>query len=554
MSRQGEETEIAHTVRAFFPRTEYLLTRALFLRALGFIYFVAFLSLHHQVLPLVGSDGLLPVDVFLESYRAFSTDTSPYLARPTLFWIDHSDFLLSSLSALGVVLSVLAMLGLGCNALFFVLWLLELSFFHVGQVFYGYGWELLLLETGMLAVFLAPARPACRTEKLLHPPAVLFVLLRWVLFRLMFGAGLIKLRGDPCWTDLTCLEFHYETQPSPHPVSWLLHQAPSWFHQAGVLFNHFVELVVPFFVFGPRRARWAAGLLIILFQVFLILSGNLSFLNWLTIAIALGCFDDEFFAHCRKKVRAPKVERWLKSRWEKLMPQRLVPSWAGSLSSWRPAKARASSWSPRRVVTYGYVILVTALSLNPVSNLLGPHQRMNASFTPLHLVNSYGAFGSIGRKRREIIVEGTRDRPGPDAVWKAYEFPCKPGAITRAPCLATPYHYRLGWQFWFAPSGTPETEAWLVHLVAQLLDGNPTALSLVEHNPFPHQPPRYIRARLMEYRFTSFGEEGYWERRFLGTFLRPLSKDDPVLQRFLENHGFRSTALLLPEPGAGRER
>src|SRR6185503_8451913 len=321
---------------------------------------------------------------------------------------------------IGVVLSLAVCAGVTNAMVQLALWAIYLSFVHVGQIFYGYGWELQLVETGFLAVFLCPIRSVGPFPA--SPPAPVIWLFRWLIFRIMLGAGLIKLRGDPCWRDLTCLVHHYETQPIPNPLSYLLHALPPWFHKLGALFNHLVELVVPFFAFGPRRGRHIAGVLLIAFQGILILSGNLSFLNWLTIVPAIACFDDSALG-------------------------RLFPA------AWRERTlARSAGRSPslpHRVAAFALAGLVALLSVNPVSNMLSPRQAMNATFDQFALVNTYGAFGSVGRERFEVILSGTRDGVlGEQTEWLEYELPCKPGDVTRRPCVISPYHYRLDWQIW----------------------------------------------------------------------------------------------------------
>src|SRR5262245_16645947 len=269
----------------------YELTRFVFFRLLGLVYTVAFAIVVLQWRPLLGSHGLLPAASFLDAVRAAWGPGAAW-RLPSLFWLNASDLALAIGAWLGLLLSLLVLCGLANVPMLLTLWALYLSFVHVGQTFYGYGWEILLLETGFLAVFLAPLWRPGPLPKASPASPVVIVLLRWLTFRLMLGAGLIKLRGDPCWRDLTCLLYHYETQPNPNPLSWYFHQAPAWFHRFEVAFNHLVELVAPWFVFGPRRPRLAAGALFVVFQVVLILSGNLSFLNWLTIAVAVCCFDD----------------------------------------------------------------------------------------------------------------------------------------------------------------------------------------------------------------------------------------------------------------------
>ena len=274
----------------------YSLTRFWFLRLLGLVYLVAFVVILKQWIPLLGHHGLLTADVFLDRVaRALGSRSAGFWRLPSVFWLGISDTAVLVLGSLGLLLSIAACLGATNAILQLALWALYLSFVHVGQTFYGYGWESQLCETGFLAVFLCPVR-SIRPFPRSPPPRVVVVLLRWLAARVMLGAGLIKIRGDQCWRDLTCLIYHYETQPNPNPISWLLNQAPRWFQEGGVVVNHAVELVAPFFVFGPRRARYAAGAAIIGFQAILIASGNLSFLNWLTIAPAIACFDDALLA------------------------------------------------------------------------------------------------------------------------------------------------------------------------------------------------------------------------------------------------------------------
>jgi hypothetical protein len=234
-----------------------------------------------------------------------------FFELPTLFWIGASDVALQATALAGLGLPLAVLLGIDHAAALFALWTLYLSVCHVGQTFWGYGWEILLLETGFLAVFLGTVTSVRALRSRAPPSAILIWLLRWLLFRVMLGAGLIKLRGDACWTELTCLDHHYETHPVPSPVSWLPHQAPQAFHRIGVVFNHVVEPVAPLLVFGPRRARLIGGGLIAVFQLLLIVSGNLSFLNWLTLAICIARFDDAAFeraAPARVRVRAAALE------------------------------------------------------------------------------------------------------------------------------------------------------------------------------------------------------------------------------------------------------
>lgn len=495
------------------PRS-YWLTRFVILRLLGLVYFVAFLSLAQQVLPLIGRDGLLPAHLFLDRVAAhFGSRLGGFEQFPSLFWLGLSDRWLAGLAWAGAGLSLLVLLGFANGLLMLLLWMLYFSFVQIGQDWYGYGWEIQLLETGFLAIFLCPlidGRPFPRRA----PPAAVIRLFRWLIVRIMLGAGLIKLRGDSCWRDLTCLDFHYETQPIPNPLSRTLHFMPHWLGKLGVLYNHLNELIAPWFAFGPRAARHVAGLLMLSFQVILIASGNLSFLNWLTIVPILACFDDALL--------------------RRVLPGRLVAAADRAALRARPSRAQD-------VAVMALVAVVAVLSIDPAMNLMSSHQAMNTSFNRLALVNTYGAFGSVGRERPQIIFEGTDDEaPTERSVWKPYDYKCQPSDPDRRPCVISPYHYRLDWQIWFAAMSSPTRYPWTLHLVWKLLHNDPGALGLLAGNPFPGAPPRFVRAQLYRYEFAPPGDArgAWWRRTLVGSWLPPLSADDPRLRRFLGVYGW----------------
>lgn len=491
----------------FAQGNSYWLTRFVILRLLGFVYAVAFLVAINQLVPLIGKHGLTPADQFLNGIHGhLGSRTAGMFRLPTLFWFGVSDFGLQFFAWLGFVLSIIVLAGYANAITLALLWGIYLSIVHIGQIWYGYGWEIQLLETGFLSVFLCPLFdgrpfPNCR------PPILVIWLFRWLGFRIMVGAGLIKLRGDPCWRDLTCMYYHYETQPIPNPISRYLHFLPLWFHKVEVLWNHFVELIVPWFSFGPRLARHIAGILLVAFQVILIISGNLSFLNYLTIIPFLACFDDTFL--------------------RRILPQALV----------RRAEEAASRAQPSQLHTglsVALAVLVAFLSIAPVLNLVGGRQLMNSSFDPLDLVNTYGAFGTVGRERDEIIFEGTSDTViTGDTKWKEYEFKAKPGDPNRRPSFIAPYQPRIDWQIWFAAMATPADYPWTFHFVWKLLHNDRGTLSLLANNPFADAPPHYVRARLYRYQFAPLGEPGWWKRAPIGEWMPALSADNEEFKRLM---------------------
>jgi hypothetical protein len=489
----------------------YWVTRFLFQRSLALIYLVAFLIAWNQFRPLCGDHGLLPARLFLK--RAGFWDA------PSLFQLGASDRLFAVAAGTGLVLSVLALTGITdafgawLSALSWLsLWVLYSSFVNVGQTFYGFGWEMLLGEVGFIAVFMGPTRA---------PPAPLTIwLLRWVLFRLMFGAGLIKLRGDPCWRDFTCMSYHYETQPLPGPLSWYFHQLPGWVHRLEVMLTHFLEVVVPLFYFGPRRARHVAGALTVAFQLTLMASGNLSWLNCLTLLVSLACFDDSALA-------------WLAP----VLPAGVLGAASGTAGA-TAGGVGAVAGMPAPII-YAFTALVAVLSVQPVMNLLSRRQLMNSSFDPFHLVNTYGAFGSITRTRNEVILEGTSDAViTPATKWLEYEFKGKPGAPGRRPRQVTPYHFKLDWQLWFAAMSEYHDHPWILNLVAKLLANDADTLGLIAGNPFPERPPMFIRAELYEYRYAKPGSPDWWDRRRVSSYLPPLSLKDSRFAEILKKQGW----------------
>jgi hypothetical protein len=465
------------------------LTRVLLQRGLGAIYFVAFLCALRQFRPLLGERGLLPAPAFLAKVR--------FWEAPSIFHFHYSDRFFSAVAGIGLALSVLVMSGWSESGtlwlsltVWLLLYLLYLSIVNVGQSFYGFGWESMLLEAGFFAAFLGPAEQA--------PSLIPVLALRWMLFRVELGAGLIKLRGDTCWRDLTCLYYHHETQPLPNPLSAYFHHLPKVLHRASVAFSHFVQLVVPFGLFGPQPVAAAAGALIIVHQLVLIVSGNYAWLNWLTVVLAMSAFSDRVLGG--------------------LLP---VPAAPGP----RPI---AFEW-----LLYALAVATLLLSIKPTLNLFSKRQAMNASYNPLHLVGSYGAFGSVTRQRHELVLEGTLDEElSEHTQWREYELVAKPGDPKRRPRQVAPYHLRLDWMLWFLPLRVVVRQSslltwghpvWFVRLVDKLLAADAPTLALFRTNPFPGRRPRYVRASFYEYELASPRERrrtgAYWRRRYVGEYL-----------------------------------
>ncbi|MCE0483211.1 MAG: lipase maturation factor family protein [Methylacidiphilales bacterium] len=491
------------------PSDTYWLTRFVMLRWLGFVYFFAYLTAVRQLVPLVGTNGLTPASLFFDQIREHvGSSWAGFELLPSIFWINCSDAWLQTVPWIGLILSCVLLAGYANAPMLAVLWVLYLSIVHAGQDWYGYGWEIQMLETGFLSIFLCPLLDA-RPFPLRPPPLTVIFLFRWLIVRIMLGSALIKLRGDSCWRDFTALYTFFETQPIPNPISRLFHFLPHPLLQFGVGMTYLVELIAPWFVFWPRWGRYMAGALMIGFQLTLIISGNFSFFNWLTILPALACFDDR--------------------AWERILPVRLV-AWAN--------QARQQSRPSTAMIVTGWAVtaVIVLLSIQPVLNLLSANQMMNTSFDRLHLVNTYGAFGSVGKERAVLVFEGT-ESANPDTAtdWKEYHCVALPDDLNRAPIQIAPYQPHLDWQLWFAAMGRPDDYPWTLNLVWKLLHNDPATLGLMGPNPFPDHPPRYIRCVLYIYHFAQPGnpEHVYWTRDRLGLWLPALSTDNADFTAFL---------------------
>jgi hypothetical protein len=470
----------------WFNAPQYWLGRLILERGIAVVYVFAFVAAARQFRALIGEHGLLPVPRYLARLSFRQT--------PSIFHVHYSDRFFATAAWLGALLSAAMAVGLAAALplwaavlVWLLLWVLYLSIVNVGQTWYSFGWESLLLEAGFLAVFLGNDRVA--------PPLLAMWLARLLLFRLEFGAGLIKLRGDSCWRDLTALYYHHETQPMPGPLSWFFHHLPKPLHRVEVLGNHFAQLIVPFGLFAPQPVASIAGAIVVITQLWLVFSGNFAWLNWLTILLGCSVIDASSAAA--------------------VLP---IPR--------RPVLAADPPWFAALVIVFA--VLTVMMTYYPARNMISRRQRMNMSFNAYHLVNTYGAFGSIGRTRREVVIEGTDEQEVTDkTVWREYEFKGKPGALCRVPAQWAPYHLRLDWLMWFAAISPHYAYPWLRPFMLRLLQNDPSTLRLLRHNPFPASPPRYVRAQLYRYRFTTAAElrrdHAWWHRTLEGSYLRPMS-------------------------------
>jgi len=481
--------------RAVAP-APYALSRWIFLRGLGAIYIVAFVSFGVQAQGLIGPDGILPAQDLLAAVRS-QTGVERYYFVPTVLWLGAGARALDLVVALGVAASVLLLLDRLPRAGAFAAWALYLSLVSVGQDFLSFQWDVLLLEAGLIAVLLAPG--GSRRDGRATVPWLLAVLVWFLLFRLTFESGIVKLTsGDPTWRNLTALDYHYWTQPLPTWTAWYANLAPEAIKKLSVLLTFVLEIAVPPLMFFGRRPRRAACAGIAGLQVLILATGNYTFFNLLTIALAVMLIDDPI--------------------WRRILPARIIRAVLGD-AELPAAPARLG----RLPIGAGLVLL--ALGALSLWTAVIPGARLPATLTaplrivdPFRSINSYGLFRVMTTEREEIVIEGSDD----GEAWETYRFKYKPGDPNRRPGFVEPHQPRLDWQMWFAALSRFEATPWFQAFLARLLQGSPPVLGLLAGNPFPAHPPRYIRALLYDYRFSTAAERrrtgAWWSRRLVGAY------------------------------------
>ncbi|MGA2029809.1 MAG: lipase maturation factor family protein [Verrucomicrobiota bacterium] len=489
---------------------DYFLTRWVFLRALGVIYLIAFVSLWTQINGLIGHNGILPTDQFMSDVKQQCDAQGIGLERfhllPTLCWFDSSDSFLNFQCAAGIAFAILLIVGVAPASCLALLWLFYLSLATVGRDFLGFQWDNLLLEAGFLAIFFAPLQLLSKLSYETPPSRIVLWLLRLLLFKLIFSSGCVKLlSGDPNWRNLTALTFHYQTQPLPTWIGWYAQQLPLCFQKFSCAVMFTIELGAPFLIFAPRRIRFFGCAAVVFLQILILLTGNYTFFNFLTIALCLLLLDD--FA-----IR-------------KILPRK----WFGLLSiNHQLSTINRHRWP--RAITIPLTIIVLSISVFQMVSMFGMRSEVlfpvavaDEWLQPLRTVNSYGLFAVMTTTRNEIIVEGSDD----EINWLPYEFKYKPGDVNRRPGFVEPVQPRLDWQMWFAALGNVQQNPWFGNFCERLLQGSPAVLALLEKNPFPKHPPRYIRAEFYDYHFTNITERratgAWWKREFVGEYLPPVS-------------------------------
>ena len=483
---------------SFALSSRFTVARWIFARALGGIFFCAFASLGVQIRGLAGAHGIVPAAEFLNEVWN-KLGSGAVWQVPTLCWLNAGDTMLVALCIAGVALSLVLICGVMPGLCSLLLWGLYLSLCWVAIPFTEFQWDSLLLETALPGAVLLPWRIRPRWNQWRPSQQAALWVLWWLLFRLMFESGAVKLSsGDKTWWGFTALEYHFETQPLPIWTAWFANQIPTWILSLAVFIMFFIELFAPWLIIAPRRWRHGAAWSLIALQIGILTTGNYTFFNFLSISLCLLLFDDGAWP-------ARLRERWRTDA-------ATVQSWTALVSS----------------LTAPVLAVIVLLTAEPLLSPVGLASRWPAALSklgetvePLMSFNGYGLFRVMTVSRHEIAVEGSDDREN----WKEYEFRWKPGDLNERPRLVAPHQPRLDWQMWFAALGSIRNNPWFVRFLVRLLEGSPEVLKLLRTNPFPEHPPRYVRALAYDYHFTRFGDghPGWWKREPLGLYCPPIT-------------------------------
>ncbi len=491
----------ADSVHPESAQHSFAIANVLFLRAIGIIYAFACGSFATQVRGLIGSRGLLPAHDFLATAH-LQRGSEAYHAIPTVFWWSSSDAMLVGICWAATLVGCLIALGIAQGPLLIIEWGLFLSITAVGQDFFAFQWDSLLVEAGFIAIFLAPWRLWSRWRDRESPPTVPLWLGRLLLFKLMVMSGLMKLlKHDPTWASLTALDYHFETQPLPTWIGFVAHQAPSWMHQLWTAGMFIIEIGMPAGIFFPRPGRLLSAASQAALMAGIGLTGNYCYFNLLTMALCLLLVDDAAFP---ARWRVHPVRKW-SFPW--LDPRQLL------------ASVFAVFW-------IGISGRTAALVLGWQGDLPAKVARVADFLGPFRSINHYALFVHMTTRRNEITIEGSND----GQTWQDYSFPWKPGDPKRRPGFVEPLQPRLDWQMWFAALGSWRRAPWIFRLQEKLLEGSPEVLALLDHNPFPAAPPRYIRLRIQQYHFSSLDHwrntGDWWTVAPEATWSRTLSRED----------------------------
>jgi hypothetical protein len=513
------------------PRNRFV-ERWIFLRTLAAIYFSAFFSLLFQIEGLNGPHGILPAQRFLLDVQS-QVGPLRYWYVPTLFWLSSGSHAMMVVTWLGLAASVAAFFNLWPRLSFFICFVCFLSFVTAAQAFSSYQSDSMLLEAGFVVLFFAPGgiRPGWGIGS--PPSRASLFLLQWEWFRIYFESGLVKLlSGDVEWRNFTAMDEYYQNGPLPTWVGWYVEHLPHWFHAATVASTLAMELAVVWMLFLPRRVRFICFCIVTPWEIGVILTANYTFLNYLVLTLGFLLLDDQSV-------------RWLLPRWARdrlpVIPQpEAVPSRAEAISIPEAAGEDGRKTSVTLRTSAGWLnaarVCLSATMLTWIGYATTAEMiRMQwpdlplptlpvTVLEPFRIANQYGLFAVMTRGRYEIEFQGSNDGQN----WTPYPFRYKPQALEKAPGIYAPYQPRFEWNLWFASLGEWRQNDLVPLTEERLLENDPDALALFKANPFGEAPPRYVRAVLWQYWFTSMKEKrrtgNWWRRELMGLYAPEITR------------------------------
>jgi lipase maturation factor 1 len=504
-----------------FGWRDRLTPRWLFLRALALIYFSAFYSLLRQVCGLIGPDGVLPAHQYLSAVH-HALGPLRFWYAPSLYWLSSSNAAIMAFCWIGLVASIVALLNLWPRLSFFICFVCYLSFVAAAGEFSSYQSDGMLLEAGFLALFFSPAglRPGLGANS--PPSRASYFLLQWEWFRIYFESGIIKLlSGDPEWRHLTAMDEYYQNGPLPTWIGWYAQHLPHWFHVASAGATLVMEIGVVTLMFLPRRARLICFFIVTPWEIGVILTANYTFLNYLVLSLGILLLDDGYLRRF--------VPAWLRSSAHELEtpePQEEEPQLsilASAEPETHPVPAKLSHLQSIKfaiaTVTLTLIAYVTTaqLILMPFPDLPLPVSPITL-LDPFRIANRYGLFAVMTRGRYEIEFQGSNDGQN----WTPYPYRYKPQALNQPPGIYAPYQPRFDWNLWFCSLADWQQYHIVPRTEEQLLTNSRDVLHLFAANPFPAAPPKYIRAVLWQYWFTSMKEKhdtgNWWKRQLVGLY------------------------------------
>jgi hypothetical protein len=530
--------------------SDRLIPRWLFLRALGLIFFSAFYSLIFQIRGLIGPEGILPANDYLQAV-AHSFGHARFWFAPTLLWFSSGSQMLVVLCWAGMVASLLLALNVWPRGMLGICFICFLSLVSAAGDFSGYQSDGMLLEAGFISFFFAPPafRPGLGAE---WPPshASLF-LLRWEWFRIYFESGMVKIAsGEPQWRHMTAMDEYYQNGPLPTWVGWYVQHLPHWFHAATAYSTLALELGLVWMLFLPRRWRIVCFFIATAWQIGIILTANYTFLNYLVLALGFLLLDDRVLMHClpqrwkKPLLDNPALDRAHVTRRATASPtepdssstlrdvdmhsSQARRSEDGRTENWRDLFSQQLSVLKRSLVgvMLGWIFYATSVELVWIvfPSLKLPTTPIEA-LEPFRIANRYGLFAVMTRGRYEIEFQGSQD----GQTWRAYPFRYKPQDPSQPPGIYAPYQPRFDWNLWFASLGSWREYPIVINTEVRLLSTDPDVLALFAGNPFPQEPPHQVRAVLWQYWFTTAAEKRktgfWWRRQFLGLYAPTLARD-----------------------------